>query len=254
MDQDNYEKSNTTHWWQNLFFQVALLLAILGGVVVITAFIFGSTGPEPDFVNARILIPGPTDNRANITLSNNTNASRFTMNNLCENCQFPLFRLISEHSRGPVYCKYTLLNTGDQYITEVGWFNTTGHLRNTEKDLLNDLIVNGNVSQTTLDLQPEFLESGRLSITQNYPNISTQYTVTQYTSNITSGYFLVLENSQQGYAIVYFGTPGPSDLLVQSPHLKVLIFQTIDQSVINFDVIYKQEAGIWKVHGLEPFP
>jgi hypothetical protein len=269
MDQERKGQLRFFLQQQNVLLGLVILLGI--SVMIIILFLImiipmGST--PPNSVKAHSLLP-MSDNRwdfnisagdisgnnYDISLSNKSDTDRFLVGRFYEDRNFPFFPLISKHSSGCVYKEYTLVNTNNRYIAEAAWFDTREQLFSTETELSQYLARNGNVSRISLDLKPELLMSGRLSSSENISNIPTQYTVTQYTSNTTSGYFLILENSNErnpGSAIIYYGTIGPSDILLQSPHLKVLIFRTIDQSVLIRYRFYGEYYEIWSVRGLEP--
>lgn len=225
----------------------ALLMIILIGVVLLLAsFIFGSTSP-PSFQDRAILMipmslnfPWDVNQSSNavrygtsddnpysekyISLLNNSHADHFTRDMLIEEKSSPLFPPLSKYH---AINNYTLLNSGDRYITESWYFEDFVEFNNAENVLYPFLIKNGNVSQTTIDFFDQMNDSDVYSRDEKLAAKNITYPVNSYQSKDTSGLFIVvnIRNSPySGYYITYWGTIGLSDVEKHISHIKVLMF------------------------------
>jgi hypothetical protein len=192
--------------------------------------IFGHTSP-PRFQDRAILMiplfgnmsydPNPYSD-LNIPISNKYAADRFIPDKLNEESPSPYFPPISKYH---AFKNFSLLNSDNQYISESWYFNDYEELKTGETTLYSFLSRNGNISRETIDfielVDPANRPSPTKSSLKNY-----SYAMTKYESNSTSGYFVVAEKNvslYNGYYITYYGTIGPSHLLEQSPHIKLLM-------------------------------
>lgn len=130
----------------------------------------------------------------------------------------PFFPNLSPY-RG--YKKLTYLKTGDQYISEVWFFNDRNLFITKKGELLQYLKERGTVSTIPINFS------------QERDNTTIPWNVTQFESRDTSGYFVIYESSTYpgtNLYILYYGVVGSSGIENNAHPLKLLILNTYSPS------------------------
>jgi hypothetical protein len=115
------------------------------------------------------------------------------------------------------YKKLTYLKTGDQYISEVWFFNDRNLFITKKGELLQYLKERGTVSTIPINFS------------QERDNTTIPWNVTQFESRDTSGYFIIYESSVYpgpNLYILYYGVVGSSGIENNAYPLKLLIQNT----------------------------
>ncbi|AGB02259.1 hypothetical protein [Methanoregula formicica] len=141
--------------------------------------------------------------------------------NVSQDTAMPFFPDLSPY-RG--YKKMAYLKNGNQYVSEVWFFNDISQLVDKKQELLNYLKENGNVTDISI------------AISDENGNTSNHWNVTQYESRDTSGFFTIYETT--GYPgtnlyILYYGVIGSSDIRENISPLKSLIRNVLSPSAVT---------------------
>lgn len=216
----------------------AILCAVLG-----FHFHFGMIGPGlPSSVNGWYF-PDPTGNYNNGTrMFTETGTEQYGMSGSISQACPQLFPTIS---RDCIQARYERFSANDskmspQYIVISWYFNDTDDFSNAELELNNFLKRSGNVKNIRLDFDPELQRLSAVLPEQRAQYTFTAVPVSQYTSNVTSGYFIVytrpLIRDRQDYIIMYYGVLNDSDIRAHEAFLTTLLVQggfPPDPSVIS---------------------
>jgi hypothetical protein len=115
--------------------------------------------------------------------------------------------------------------TGDQYVSEVWYFNNWDDFRVQRERLFHYLNQSGTISNVTLTF--EYNETLATYNNSHIEKLKTQrIDAIQYISNSTSGYFIIFDSHffpGPNYFIAYYGVVGSSDLEKNSPKLKSIM-------------------------------
>lgn len=144
--------------------------------------------------------------------------------NVSQNTTMPFFPDLSPY-RG--YKKLVSLKTGNQYISEVWFFNDGSQFSIKKQELLQYLKGRGNVTHISL------------AISQEVGSNAGHWNVTRYESQETSGYFMIYETTSYpgtNLYILYYGVIGPSGIRQNLFPLNLLIQNVLSPSDITYSL------------------
>jgi hypothetical protein len=134
--------------------------------------------------------------------------------------------------------------TGDRYISDVWYFNDWAKFSAERDRLFEYLRHHGTVSTMTLDISRELAGTNEIPIS-TYRTRHINATV--FTSNGTSGYFLIFKTDffpRENYYIAYYGIQGSSDLSSSADIIKYFIMTSfpgfVEYRTYEFDPVSPQ--------------
>ncbi|MFA4860065.1 hypothetical protein [Methanoregula sp.] len=147
-------------------------------------------------------------------------------------------------SKYRAFRSFTSLKTGKSFFSEVWYFNDWSGFKEDRKHLFAFLQQQGTITPVTLDLTENLARTGDPYVAGLHAR---EICVTQYSSNETSGYFLVFSTDffpGENYYIAYYGTDGQSDLVGNNPSLKTLIMSSYPGFVENRKYTYDPSTSL----------
>ncbi|MCK9632546.1 MAG: hypothetical protein M0R30_13020 [Methanoregula sp.] len=199
------------------------------GVVIGWFCNFGMIGPGlPPSINGWYF-PQP-DGRYNdgTQIFANTGAEHYGMNGPVSRICPEMFPVLSSDCIQAQYERFYANDSGmDSHYIVISWyFNDAIKFSDAEHELNDFLKRSGTVSDISLDLNPEFQRISALRA-DNVQYSFTSVPVSQYTSNVTSGYFITyarpLIRDRQDYIVMYYGVLNDSDIRAHATFLTTLL-------------------------------
>jgi len=160
----------------------------------------------------------------------NTGAEHYGMNGPVSRICPDMFPVISSDCIQAQYERFYANDSRmDSHYIVISWyFNNTAKFADAEQELNDFLKRSGTVSDIRLDLNPEFQRVSAFRA-DDIQYSFTSVPVSQYTSNATSGYFIVynrpLIRDRQDYIIMYYGVLNDSDIRTHEAFLTTLLVQ-----------------------------
>jgi len=144
--------------------------------------------------------------------------------NVSQDTTMPFFPDLSPY-RG--YKKLVSLKTGNQYVSEVWFFDDGSQFSIKKQELLQYLKGRGNVTHISL------------AVSQEVGSNAGHWNVTRYESQETSGYFMIYETTSYpgtNLYILYYGVIGPSGIRQNLFPLNLLIQNVLSPSDITYSL------------------